>query len=440
MKRILVRSGKSPFDILSAEASLAGNGWGVFGANSGNLLFQLAAFKMVSHSNAQVVSDSLCIELGKVTDAQIEQINSEFDLYIIPLANAFRESFIKSLNNLTKVIKKLTIPVVVVGVGAQVGHNKDFSVISEKVNVATTEFVTAVLERSSSIGVRGEFTKKYLQYLGFSSDSIDIIGCPSLYLYGENLQVKKNNNALTDSSKIAMNVTPSVSKTAFLIEEASAKYSNLIYIPQEHSDLSMMLWGEERGQPKDLRIPIHLKHPLYLQNRMRFFVDAYAWIKYLEDKQFSFGTRIHGNIASILAETPALVIVHDSRTLELVKHHSIPFKTVDSINSSTTIEELYEYTDYTEFNKRQPQAFGEFLLFLRKNGIKSIYEPDMVNENLEFDERIRSLDYPETIEVSRYSEKVMDDIFSKLRWLRQGAQGDKKRKHSGAYIPEFLAD
>ena len=162
MKRILIRSGKSPYEILSAEASLASNGWGVFGANSGNLLFQLSVFKTFSVAETELISDSLYIELGKITDTQIEQINAQFDMYVIPLANAFRDSFIKSLNNLTKFIKKLKIPVIVIGVGAQVKNANDFSTISEKVNIATKDFVSAVLEKSSSIGVRGEFTKNYL--------------------------------------------------------------------------------------------------------------------------------------------------------------------------------------------------------------------------------------------------------------------------------------
>ena len=440
MKRILIRSGKSPYNVISAESSLAGNGWGVFGANSGNLLFQLAAFKTVSTANNQVVSDSLFIELGKVTDEQIEKINSEFDMYIIPLANAFRESFIKSLNNLTKVIKKLTIPVVVLGVGAQVSNKKNFSAISDKVNIATKNFVTAVLEKSSSIGVRGEFTKSYLLSLGISEKNIDIIGCPSLYLYGSSLQVYKKSNAQSTLSEIALNITPSVWKAAPLIEKATLNYKNLIYIPQEHTDLAMMLWNEERGKPKDLRIPIHLEHPLYLENRMRFFVDAYPWINYLKEKQFSFGTRIHGNIAAILAKTPALVIAHDSRTLELVEHHGIPYRMADSINDSTTIEELYNETDYTEFNIRHPKAFDEYLAFLRRNGIDSIFEDSNDIENTQFDEAISPLQYPSMIEVSRYSDDVLDHIFSRLRWLRQGAQEDKKRRFDGAYIPEFLSE
>ncbi|WP_333662024.1 polysaccharide pyruvyl transferase family protein [Acinetobacter sp.] len=439
MKRILVRSGKSPYDILSAEASLASNGWGAFGANSGNLLFQMATFKTLSIPNTEVISDSLFLELGKINDEQIERINAEFDMFVIPLANAFRESFVKSLNNLTKIIKRLTIPVVVIGVGAQVKNNKDFSTIPDQVNEATREFVSAVLDRSSSIGVRGEITKGYLKNLGFSDSSIDIIGCPSLYMYGSNLQVKNNNTELNSQSQIAMNVTPSATKSATLIAEATNNYPNLTYIPQEHTDLAMMIWGDERGQPKDIQIPIHLQHPLYLQNRMRFFVDAIPWIDYLRQQQFSFGTRIHGNIAAILAQTPALVITHDSRTLELVNHHAIPHRTIDSIDASTTIKELYTAADYTEFNKRHPKAFEEYLNFLKRNDIENIFESKYDNEQNKFDNFLTSLKFPPAVEVSRYSDNVIDDIYSKLRWLRQGMQADKNRKFAGAYIPDFLS-
>lgn len=202
----------------------------------------------------------------------------------------------------------------------------------------------------------------------------------------------------------------------------------------------MMMWGEERGKPKDFRIPIHLKHPLYLQNKMRFFVDAMPWINYLKDQEFSFGTRIHGNIASILAGTPALVITHDSRTLELVNHHAIPNRNINTIDNSTTIAGLYDAADYTQFNKRHGSAFQEYIDFLNKNTVDNIFSEKNINEYDKFDNYIESLNYPSVVEVSRFCDNVIDDIYSKLRWLRQSAQGDKVRKFSGAYVPNFLLD
>lgn len=48
-------------------------------------------------------------------------------MFIIPLANAFREDFVEELRNLTKLIRKLKIPCVVIGVGVQADYEPDFN-------------------------------------------------------------------------------------------------------------------------------------------------------------------------------------------------------------------------------------------------------------------------------------------------------------------------
>ena len=61
--------------------------------------------------------------------------------------------------------------------------NFDFSF-----NQTAKNFIDAVLQKSKIIGIRGEYTAKYLEYLGYRRN-IDfmIIGCPSMYSFGLNL-------------------------------------------------------------------------------------------------------------------------------------------------------------------------------------------------------------------------------------------------------------
>ena len=53
-------------------------------------------------------------------DRRGRQINERFDVYVIPLANAFRATFAEQLAPLTSVIEKLKIPVVVLSAGLPV--------------------------------------------------------------------------------------------------------------------------------------------------------------------------------------------------------------------------------------------------------------------------------------------------------------------------------
>lgn len=179
-QRLLLRSGKSPYDVVPVEEALEQD---VIATNSGNLIFSDATHKILETPRTEVVSNGIRTDVSAAG-----RINEEFDAFVIPLANAFRPSFEAQLKRLTRLIEKLRIPVVVVGVGAQAGLGYNAARL-KGIEPAVRAFVSAVLDRSASIGVRGEFTEKYLNDLGFRD--VEVIGCPSLFLYGKELTVTK---------------------------------------------------------------------------------------------------------------------------------------------------------------------------------------------------------------------------------------------------------
>ena len=179
-KRILMRAGKSPFDVVSAEETYRRR---ILGGNLGNLLFTHAAHRALETRGTEVKAGGL---VWRPKDAA--RINDEYDKFVVPLANAFRLGFAKELAQLTELISKLTVPVVVLGVGAQATRDYDASRL-EPIAPAVKAFAGAVLDRSASIGVRGDFTLDYLNRLGFRD--VDVVGCPSLFLNGDRLHIQR---------------------------------------------------------------------------------------------------------------------------------------------------------------------------------------------------------------------------------------------------------
>ena len=104
---------------------------------------------------------------------------------------------------------------------------------------------------------------------------------------------------------------------------------------QNMQTLALMLDGKLPGQNTpgwpSTGVPVSSKHPLIRENRVRFFLDPKTWFDHLAQYDFSFGTRIHGNIAALLAGTPAVLLAHDSRTLELADYHQIPHRVIDQL-------------------------------------------------------------------------------------------------------------
>lgn len=115
--RILLRAPKDPFESVSAERTYLAN---LIGTNSGNLVFLEAAHKLLGTRDATITPDRFAPhKLGA------DRINERFDVYVVALANAFRSRFEPALARMTRVIERLRIPVVVLGVGAQAPASHD---------------------------------------------------------------------------------------------------------------------------------------------------------------------------------------------------------------------------------------------------------------------------------------------------------------------------
>jgi hypothetical protein len=428
MSRILLRSAKDPFLPVSPEASLARN---VFASNSGNMLFTQATHQLLSVPGTEVVADGYVVDRNDLGPETIAKINAEFDAYVIPLANAFRPAFQRQLRRLTNVIRQLDIPVVIVGVGAQT--NSRATELPEEIRGTVSDFVGAVLDKSAKVGVRGDITRRCLAALGFGDEHVEVIGCPSLYAPGRDLTVVKSDHGLSADSPIAANLTLSQVNAAKIINRAVDRYPGMVYIPQTINELRMLLWGVPLPQPLDDSMPATLDHPLYRQGRVRFFLDPIRWHEFLAERQFAFGTRIHGNIAALSVGTPAYLLAFDSRTTELADYHAIPYASAHRISPDTDPAELYDRADFTEFNARHPENFDRFAGFLDKNGLTHSYQPGQ--ENPQFRERLAAAGLPAGVRpLFGGGDEAIEQLLGRLRWLYQGEDVDRARE-TGAYEP-----
>lgn len=386
--RLLLRAHKDPLRVASAEVTLRQD---LIGGNTGNLVFSQSVRRLLSTERAEITTG--------VFRHPPDRINAEFDHLVIPLANAFRHSYTAQLDRLSELLEQLTIPVTVVGVGAQAtlgGKRRDAEVLDR----AVTRFVRAVLRRSPTIGVRGEFTLDYLTSLGFGDDEIEVIGCPSMFMYGPDLKINRKVDELTAESRIALNISPYVAALGPISLDHAERYPNLVYQAQNRQTLELMLYGSypmgEGAKMRTSGVPVSLDHPLIRQNRVRFFLDPRTWFEHLAQYEFSFGSRIHGNIAALLAGTPALVLAHDSRTLELARYHRIPYRKLTDLPERPDAAELYAAADWEPLNAGHAERWETFAAFLARHGLRHVY---LSGESAErFDAQLAAADFPPPVE------------------------------------------
>jgi hypothetical protein len=286
--------------------------------------------------------------------------------------------------------------------------------------------VRAVLDKSPSIGVRGEFSQLYLHSLGFRE--VEVIGCPSMFLYGDRLEVADKQGPLASGAKVALSLSPDVAGMARIIDSHLARYPNLIYVAQDVDSLALMLWRQAPlGARGNDDFPLHLSHPLFRQNRARFFVDPWPWISYMRGFDFAFGTRIHGNIVALLAGTPAYVLAHDSRTLELARYFDMPYRRIDQLPADVDAAALHAEADYGPLLNGHAARFAAFAGFLQRHGLKHAYlEPEAVHE---FEARIASTAYPPPVTVAESSPGLLAGTRRRLRYTgRRVARSDWARR------------
>jgi Polysaccharide pyruvyl transferase len=384
-KHVVLRSAKDPWDVLTPGQNLRRNR---FGSNTGNLVFAHAAHRALSAHGVKVSSNRFAIS---ATEAN--RINDAADVFVVPLANAFRLSFRDTLVRLTEMIEQLTVPVVVLGVGAQGTFEGDTSRLAS-IDAEVKRFVGAVLDRSPSIGVRGEVTYDYLRRLGFSD--VDVIGCPAMYMWGADLAVRPPTQRLRRRAKVSLGVSPYVAQIGPILTANLERYPDQTYLPQDIATLRLLLRGS--SPVEDLYgpdLPVRLSHPLFAEDKVRFFVDVPPWLEHLSDRDFYVGTRIHGTIAALLAGTPAFLLAHDSRTRELADYHCIPYRGIRDVAPDVDFAELYEATDLTEMVRAHPARLASFVSFLERNGLEHVFGPG--GTAAAFDRRVAAADFPQAV-------------------------------------------
>lgn len=389
MKKILIRAGMSVFNEYETAEILAKN---LIGNNIGNLIFSYSMMRTLMTEDTLI--DTIMTTQEK-TDEEIDFINSEYDCFVLPLANAFRVSFMKELKIITNLVKKLTIPCIVVGVGIQAGVDENIEKEFEFDQVAK-EFVDAVLEKSNKIGVRGEITGRYLTKLGFKKEEdFTVIGCPSMYLHGAKLPELRVTE-ITKDSKISLNWRMGLpNKVNDFIQKSIQEMSNYQYVPQVLDEIRLMYYGVPFPENKYKNIPsmypASMKHKFYMEDKAVSFMNVKSWMEYLKTKDLSFGTRIHGNIVSILAGTPCLIVASDARVQELAEYHNIPHILYTNIDKDTDLFDLCKETDFSKIYDGHKERFEHFVGFLNENGLDHIYKEQLVIEEAPFDRKLKEV-------------------------------------------------
>lgn len=404
MKKILMRAGMAPTDVFEPGYMLLNNS---IGYNVGNLLYAYGVNRSLTLEDTEIVPNYYKVEPKKA-----EEINETYDAFIIPLADAFRNDagMRGELRNMTQLIKKLTIPCVVIGVGLSAPFEPDLKqkfAFDEDVK----KFLEAVLEKSAMVGVRGEITSQYLSNLGFvEGKHHTVIGCPSMYTYGKHLKIR--DTSITKDSRISINSSIlSPEHVLNFLNHTMDKIPDHYFLPQRLQEMKLVYTGAPyvHEQKNKEMYPTKMTDRLYQENRVRFMLNVPTWLDFLRQADLSIGGRLHGNIAATVAGTPAILIPHDARMRELTDYHNLTHVWAKDISEDTDVFELAAKLDFHGVEQVRDKNFEHYVDFLDANGLDHIYKNGEDPEEAPLDRKVAQtelLSPLETIKSCSFEELV----------------------------------
>lgn len=352
------------------------------GGNVGNLLFINAVAQSLCVNGDEIYS--ITHYRAEFSDLDIEKINSEYDAFILPLADAFRDDNISQLEKLTVTVKKLRIPCVVIGVGLRAEYDADLS-IPRKFDDAVKYFVEAVLEKSSCISIRGQVTGNYLKRLGFAEDrDYMVIGCPSMCMAATHTGINiRNVEKITNLAINGNDLAPE--NVIAMIRKAITDHPNAYVIQQRESEMADVFLGRFSDYAGNaFRVPgslygKELYSKLVKENKIRYFSNIYRWVEFLQGMDFCLNSRFHGTVVSLMAGTPSIIIPIDSRMQEMVEYHKLPSIPAKEIKITDTVEALISKVNLKAPEKVAEQNLNRYYSLLERNSLSHVDKDYILN-------------------------------------------------------------
>lgn len=313
------------------------------GQNSGNLLFQYAAKRLIGEKAAVI---------GRDMPRNMGRIRKDARAIIIPSANFLREG--ADMSGFVSFLERAQMPLIFLGLGAQADS---FDQTDFDFHPSVVRLIDLIRERSNKVSVRGEFTAALLERHGVQN--VVVTGCPSNFI----------NPAPDLADVIAAKATQPVESFITHAEEPWPKNPDKSRVDRKliewtrsgraimvQQSVPDMLGYLRRNNPAAVQQPgDHFEESLqkrllpdaglesfrdFCALKLRSYISVDQWMEDSARFDFSIGMRLHGNMAAWQAGTPSLWIHHDARTREMCDTMALPSIAMDEfLDQCDTIED-----------------------------------------------------------------------------------------------------
>lgn len=355
--------------------------------NAGNTIHAESPFSLWDDgSGALIDGRRLRHRTGMTFGESVTFANKHADKFLLSAANFIQfgglsEARRAAYRKLRDDLARLEIPLVVLGLGVQAPRR--WNPRDHQLPLEAIELLELIGEKSKLVSVRGEFSASILRdYAGVRN--VFVTGCPSFFqrprAFGELRQFLRGDRRGAASFSIT-----NLAKPAELDLLRRAVRERQLFVDVHDGPIAAFVRALAQD-PELAPLPDVLRTLIdgsdgtlrnsevrdYFRQRSRRFSRARQWIQTVQDEvRFSWGTRLHANMATMLAGRPALWVAHDTRTIEATNALYLPAVTLsDALKMSTG--DLERSVDYEPMFDQLHTMFRRFNLFLGESGLPEV--------------------------------------------------------------------
>lgn len=341
--------------------------------NAGNMIHGNAPFVILD--NAVLATDFASYNSRGYKNF-VEFVNNECSHLILTLANTLKlgQESLPNLERMSSLLAKIEKPVVTFGLG---GQSQVDSIDDQILAPEAIKLVQEISEKTELLGVRGEITAEIVRKKA-GVRNVYVTGCPSVFSRPEGIKALRDNLDAVDG-RPAFNGTKfhehherrllwsAIDRDQFLVEPVNKfnhGFHTAVNGSNSDADIPYFLNGYVDGSSERKEYLVE-----FFRKNYRLFRSPSDWFAFnAESVSFTYGSRFHVNMASILSGVPAFWLTHDSRTRELVDYMNLPNIDIEKFRPEDDLD-IDWHSLYGDFFKGLPEIRERFEVYLHRNGL-----------------------------------------------------------------------
>jgi hypothetical protein len=323
-------------------------------------------------------SELKALEIANPKLDDIDRINAEYDFVFLRGSNYVHKDM--RWSQTVEVLKRLKIPVIAWGIGAQAPVKGKIELSDE-----TKTVLRMMADSTTSIGVRGAYSAQVLWDIGIRN--VRIVGCPTAFRRNNpdlNIQLPSLDKIRTAGITLRREVSSTYAQD---IKQYLTFHRDLVKDLSTRFDVVLMAQGEVEEKKMVFGTPEHKEEAFaalkanktvkdwYLDETMEklhrerlFYSDVVAdYENLVQQKDLVLGYRLHGNLMALANGVPSIYFTYDSRTVEFAETYQIPSFDVFS-GKEFSLENYWDQSLFDKFNRAYHHTYREMRQFLVENG------------------------------------------------------------------------